>query len=38
VYKGQIDASFGEHITLVEARALAGLLERLQRHLRGTPP
>src|SRR5215471_5253578 len=25
VYKGQIDASFGEHITLAEARALAGL-------------
>jgi DNA-binding MarR family transcriptional regulator len=35
VYKGRIDACFGEHITVEEARTLAGALEKVQRHLRG---
>jgi len=29
VYKGRIDACFGEHITLEEARALAATLEKI---------
>ena len=35
VYKGRIDACFGEHVTLDEARSLADTLEKVQRHLRG---
>ena len=35
VYKGRIDACFGEHITLEEARALATMLEKIQGRLRG---
>ncbi len=35
VYKGQVDACFGEHITIEEARTLAVTLEKVQRHLRG---
>jgi len=35
VYKGQIDACFGERITPEEARTLAGTLEKIQRHLSG---
>jgi DNA-binding MarR family transcriptional regulator len=38
VYKGRIDACFGEHITVEEARTLAGALEKVQRHLRGRMP
>ena len=35
IYKGVIDASFGEHVTLEEARSLTATLEKVQRHLRG---
>lgn len=35
VYKGVIDACFGEHVTVEEARSLAGTLEKIQQHLRG---
>ncbi len=35
VYKGRINACFGERITIEEARMLAGTLEKVQHHLRG---
>jgi DNA-binding MarR family transcriptional regulator len=35
VYKAQIDACFGAQLTVDEARALAGMLEKVQRNLRG---
>lgn len=35
VYKGRIDACFGEHVTIEEARMLAATLEKVQHHLRG---
>jgi len=36
VYKGEIDACFGAHLTLEEARALAAMLEKVQRGLQGS--
>jgi DNA-binding MarR family transcriptional regulator len=35
VYKSEIDACFGAQLTVEEARALAGMLEKVQRNLRG---
>ena len=35
VYKGRIDACFGDIITLDEARSLAATLEKVQKRLRG---
>jgi DNA-binding MarR family transcriptional regulator len=35
VYEGRVDACFGDHITIEEARTLAATLEKVQRHLRG---
>jgi DNA-binding MarR family transcriptional regulator len=35
VYKAEIDACFGAHLSVEEARALAAMLEKVQRKLRG---
>jgi DNA-binding MarR family transcriptional regulator len=35
VYKAEIDACFGAHLTLEEARALAAMLEKVQKSLQG---
>ena len=35
VYKAEIDACFGAQLTVDEARALAAMLEKVQRNLRG---
>lgn len=36
VYKAEIDACFGDLLTAAEAQALTGMLEKVQRKLRGS--
>jgi DNA-binding MarR family transcriptional regulator len=37
VYKAEIDACFGAHLSVDEARTLAGMLDKVQRNLKGSP-
>ena len=37
VYKAEVDSCFGDVLTIAEAETLIGMLERVQRTLRGSP-